>query len=41
MISNPANFRRRIDLAKEFIWRMQKESDIILYLVELSYNGKF
>ena len=40
--SNPAQYATRYILAREFIKRMeQEETDIILYIVELSYNKKF
>ncbi len=41
VISNPCQFKKRIKLAKEFIFRMESEKNVILYLVELSYNGKY
>lgn len=41
VISNPCGFRRRIQLAKEFMIRMEKEPNIRFYVVELSYSGRF
>lgn len=41
VISNPCGFKRRIQLAKEFMMRMEREPHIRLYVVELSYNGRF
>jgi hypothetical protein len=41
VISNPCQYKKRIKLAKEFIFRMEREKNVILYLVELSYNGKY
>lgn len=38
VISNPCNYKRRIQLANEFITRMKQEQDIILYIVELIYD---
>lgn len=38
VISNPCNYKRRIYLTKEFIKRMEKNNQIILYVVELIYN---
>jgi hypothetical protein len=41
-ISNPCNYKRRYLLAKEFITRMSRHSNVILYIVELCYsNQKF
>jgi hypothetical protein len=39
VISNPCNFRKRYTLAKEFIARMEKEKNIILYVCELIYDN--
>jgi hypothetical protein len=36
-ISNPCNYKRRYQLAKEFIQRMECEPNINLYIVELIY----
>ena len=43
VMSNPCNFRRRVQLAQEFIIRMQCEKYVELYIVELAYdcNPKF
>ena len=38
VISNPCNYARRIYLAKQFIDQMLKESNVVLYIVELIYN---
>ena len=40
VISNPCNYKIRYKLAKEFIKRMEDESDIILYIVELVYEDQ-
>jgi hypothetical protein len=40
VVSNPCNFKRRIILAKEFIARMEFESNVNLYIVELAYNNE-
>lgn len=40
VISNPCNYARRYILAREFIQRMNMESNIILYVVELTYNNQ-
>ena len=39
VISNPCHFVRRRMLALEFIARMQKEANVILYVVELVYGS--
>lgn len=41
VLSNPCGFKKRVLLAREFIMRVQREPGVILYIVELSYNGKF
>ena len=42
VISNPCQFARRYILMKEFINRIElEESNVLLYVVELSYNNKF
>lgn len=38
MMSNPINYRRRVQLAHEFIERMSKEPDTVLYVVEIAYD---
>jgi hypothetical protein len=38
VISNPCLFAKRYILAKEFIKRMEDEDDVILYVVELTYD---
>lgn len=38
VVSNPCNYKIRYQLATEFIHRMEKEPNIILYIVELVYN---
>jgi hypothetical protein len=40
VISNPCQFAKRYILAKEFKYRMEKESNVILYIVELAYKGQ-
>jgi hypothetical protein len=37
VVSNPCNFKIRYKLMDEFIERMEKEPDVILYIVELVY----
>jgi hypothetical protein len=39
VISNPCNYKKRYKLAKEFICRMEKEENIILYVCELIYDN--
>jgi hypothetical protein len=38
VISNPCYFKRRYQLARQFMLRMEKEENIILYVVELCYK---
>jgi len=38
VISNPCLFAKRYILAKEFIKRMDDEDDVVLYVVELTYD---
>jgi hypothetical protein len=40
VVSNPCNYKIRYKLAKEFIKRMEKEPNIILYVVELVYDDQ-
>jgi hypothetical protein len=40
VVSNPCNYKIRYKLANEFINRMEKEPNIILYMVELVYNDQ-
>lgn len=40
VVSNPANFKSRIRLAKDFIKRMQGEPNVLVYVVELAYPGQ-
>lgn len=40
VISNPCLFKKRYKLMKEFIQRMEKEDDVILYIVELAYKDQ-
>ena len=40
VISNPCNYARRYILAREFIQRMNTESNINLYVVELAYGNQ-
>jgi hypothetical protein len=40
VVSNPCNFKIRYKLMNEFIQRMEKEPNIILYIVELVYNDQ-
>lgn len=37
-VSNPCNYKRRYELAKEFIYRMNNNTDVNLVVVELSYK---
>ena len=39
VISNPCNYKRRIQLAKIFIAHMEKTKDVRLYIVECIYPG--
>jgi len=38
VISNPCQYKKRFMLATDFIQRMEQESDVILYIVELAYT---
>jgi len=38
VLSNPCCFLKRIKLMKEFIYRMEKDDNVILYIVELAYK---
>ena len=40
VISNPCQFAKRYILAKEFKYRMEKELNVILYIVELAYSNQ-
>jgi hypothetical protein len=40
IMSNPCNYKRRYILTREFINRMEKEENIILYIVELVYGDQ-
>jgi hypothetical protein len=40
VISNPCQYARRYILAREFIKRMETESNVILYIVELAYGNQ-
>jgi hypothetical protein len=40
VISNPCQFASRFILAKEFIYRMKRESNVILYIVEMTYGDQ-
>jgi len=40
VISNPCLYARRYILAREFINRMEKEENVILYVVELTYGNQ-
>jgi hypothetical protein len=40
VVSNPCLYKIRYKLAHEFIERMKKENDIILYIVELAYDDQ-
>ena len=40
VISNPCMFKKRYKLMGEFIERMEKEKDVILYIVELTYEDQ-
>jgi hypothetical protein len=39
VISNPCKYARRYILAKEFMSRIEREDNIILYVVELAYGN--
>lgn len=38
--SNPCQFARRYILAREFVSRMEQESNVKLYIVELAYGNQ-
>jgi hypothetical protein len=38
VIFNPYNYKKKYSLAKEFFIRMEKEKNVILYIVELAYG---
>ena len=40
VVSNPCDYKIRYKLTNEFIERMEKEPNIILYIVELVYNNQ-
>ena len=40
VLSNPCLYARRYLLAREFIYRMEHENNVILYIVELCYSGQ-
>jgi hypothetical protein len=40
IMSNPCNYKRRYILTREFINRMEKEQNIVLYVVELAYGDQ-
>ena len=40
VVSNPCQFAKRYILAREFIYRMEKELNVILYIVELAYKDQ-
>jgi hypothetical protein len=40
VISNPCQFAKRYILAKEFKYRMEKEPNVILYIVELAFKNQ-
>jgi hypothetical protein len=40
VISNPCNYKRRYSLACEYIKRMEDETNVILYVVELAFNDQ-
>jgi hypothetical protein len=40
VVSNPALFGRRYVLAKQFIHRMEEESNVVVYTVELAYGSQ-
>jgi hypothetical protein len=39
VVSNPCLFIKRFKLMKEFIYKMEKENNVELYIVELAYNN--
>ena len=38
--SNPAGFHRRPVLARQYMARMQAQSDVVLFVVELAYGSR-
>ena len=38
--SNPCSFKKRYNLTNEFIERLQKEKNVIIYIVELIFNNQ-
>ena len=40
VVSNPAQFKRRYELAIQFMNRMNSEKNVILYVVELAYGNQ-
>ena len=40
VVSNPCQFARRYILAREFVMRMQREENIVLYVVEMAYGDQ-
>jgi len=40
VVSNPCQYATRYILAKEFLYRMQSESNITIYIVELAYGSQ-
>lgn len=38
MMSNPIGYKRRVELAKRFITRMNKRTDVELYITEIAYG---
>jgi hypothetical protein len=41
VISNPCGYQRRYQLAEEFKLKIQTEPNVLLYVVELSYDGNY
>jgi hypothetical protein len=40
VVSNPAMFARRFILTKQFLRRMEQESNVVVYVVELAYSSQ-
>jgi hypothetical protein len=40
VVSNPAMFARRFILTKQFLRRMEQESNVVVYVVELAYGSQ-
>jgi hypothetical protein len=40
VVSNPCLYKRRYDLLREFVARMEREPHVLLYIVELAYGAQ-